>query len=520
MDFRFLRIAAAAALLLSSFTLSAQGVKIRVASQSDFDALQTTVEEAVKKGGRDVVVDFASGTYYYKEGHLSFYKKYYDNVSLSLTGNGEVVLTAGGNDSSVRKCRKNKAVRWQWEFNPESAYLSSGEPLDFNAPVRYAQSRVEILDMASKACRVRLAEAPDPSVAGEAYIWISQWFRGNSYKITKVEGEYVYFTADDLRTTEKGPSIDSDWGYASVLPRYRLINSGNEVYVRDGMVRYGRKAPLHECTASTFLSVRGSHLKSLTLSNLRFEGNGGRRGESKLCALDLYCSKIGKTDISRCVFKYMKTDCIRIVQVGDVSVTRCIFKDCWRGCVFSDVASLRTRVEENNIDDCGLCGDNITAIQCKGEDFLVSRNVLKDFGYGGIASGVHYAAGKDSKVSGTISSNTLYYSREYYEDAPMNLLMDSGAIYFTTQNDDVTVRDNVIHDISGPKDNRGIFLDDGASNIKVFGNQVRNIKNSYTIDSRRVKSVETRSDSKIRKVNVGNEIHDNDTDGKVRFEKR
>ena len=108
---------------------------------------------------------------------------------------------------------------------------------------------------------------------------------------------------------------------------------------------------------------------------------------------------------------------------------------------------------------------------------------------------------------------------DYFSDFPAHTLMDSGAIYVTTQNDRTIIRDNYIHDYIGMRDNRGIFLDDGASHVIVINNTIERVPHGWSIDSRLVKEVETMPGSKVRQVNVGNLIHDNHVDGKIRFEK-
>ena len=82
------------------------------------------------------------------------------------------------------------------------------------------------------------------------------------------------------------------------------------------------------------------------------------------------------------------------------------------------------------------------------------------------------------------------------------------------------MRNNYIHDYTGSKDNRGIFGDDGTINATVTGNRILRIGNSYCIDFRRVECVETRSDSKVKKTNIGIKMYDNTVDGSVRFEPR
>lgn len=62
-------------------------------------------------------------------------------------------------------------------------------------------------------------------------------------------------------------------------------------------------------------------------------------------------------------------------------------------------------------------------------------------------------------------------------------------------------------------DNRGIFCDDGASNISIYGNVILNTPNSYCIDLRRVK------DHKASLKNNSNSIMANNlVDGAVRFQ--
>ena len=102
---------------------------------------------------------------------------------------------------------------------------------------------------------------------------------------------------------------------------------------------------------------------------------------------------------------------------------------------------------------------------------------------------------------------------------PFNLI-DTGAIYTWTINKDVTIRNNYVHDVYGPGDNRGIYCDDGTINVKVTGNRVERVPNSYCIDLRRVEWVETAPGTSIKKTNVGNTVSDNTVDGRISFETR
>ena len=117
---------------------------------------------------------------------------------------------------------------------------------------------------------------------------------------------------------------------------------------------------------------------------------------------------------------------------------------------------------------------------------MIARNTFRDFAYGAIGIGEHYG---DNKVfvSGVVENNEMYYTESYFSNYKKHTLMDSGVIYFWTQNDSAIIRGNYIHDYIGMKDNRGVFCDDGASNLTITDNIIMNIANCYSIESRLVK---------------------------------
>ena len=103
----------------------------------------------------------------------------------------------------------------------------------------------------------------------------------------------------------------------------------------------------------------------------------------------------------------------------------------------------------------------------------------------------------------------------------MRVLVDSGAIYVWTLNKDLVIRNNYVHDISGPHGNRGILCDDGAMNVTVHGNLILNVDhNSYRIDLRKNYGVERKKTCPVRRVNIGNKMWGNWVDGRVRFHVR
>ena len=164
--------------------------------------------------------------------------------------------------------------------------------------------------------------------------------------------------------------------------------------------------------------------------------------------------------------------------------------------------------------------NNSFCVICRGTDYLISDNEFVDFGYGSIGLGVWYKSEKTDPSCGIVEANTIYYTELYKEHISNHAIMDGGAIYLWTKNDGVIIRNNLIYNYSGIKDNRGIFCDDGAFNIQIYGNIITNIENSYCIDSRRAKYSEESqtAGTGIARSNIGVCIRDNIIDGRIRFE--
>ncbi|MBR3114261.1 MAG: hypothetical protein IKH47_00580 [Bacteroidaceae bacterium] len=167
-----------------------------------------------------------------------------------------------------------------------------------------------------------------------------------------------------------------------------------------------------------------------------------------------------------------------------------------------------------------LSSTNSFCIRCSGKDYYIADNELRNFGSCGIAVGTWWKADKRTEETGIVENNELYYTPSYMADWLSHSTMDTGAIYIYTQNDDVTVRHNFIHDYNGACDNNGIYCDDGAYNFQIYGNLIVNTPNSYSIDSRYTPNIEKSQESKTAIVNVNNRIFDNVVDGPIRFEGR
>ena len=489
-------------LLVSSVCLAhEETVHIRVSDQDAFARLDETVREALQGSPTSVDVLIDSGVYYYHDRHLDFQGLSADGKRLSIRGNGAVLypdvepVHAGPFD--VNAC----------VYTDSCGILS---PVYAPEPMRKARFLVRVVSRRHKICRLKISEELGDYAVQNGYIYLTQWFRGRTYKITAVKGRYVYFHADDLNWVRLLYNVNLDFTFSLDWPRYRLINCHEPAGA----------GSQKQAVASTFLSFSHGQMDSLSLSGIRFIGSRHDSMDENNAVVLIDSARV-PTRIRDCRFEHIRNDCIRIRHAEAVSVTGCSFDHCYRYCFFAEEGVSDIIVADNDAVSCGLCGDNVFVFRCCADGFRICGNTVSDFGYSAISTGLHYSIVKTSPVRGLIADNEIFQTADYFRDAPMNLLMDSGAIYVTTQNDSLVIRDNYIHDINGPTYNRGIFADDGASHLRIVGNRIERIQNynAIDIDPRSSWKLKWRRHRKIpiSEINVGNSISGNTVSGRIRM---
>ena len=442
-----------------------------VSSQEDFDSMPVALRHALAQKPEKVRVVFEPGTYLVRDDHINLFGLDCPGTDLVFEGNG--------------------------------AILTGTAPTIKAGPFSRMDRLVEVVDKTSGLCRVRTRKRLDGE--GQLYIQITSWYRTFTAPVTEIKGRYLYFTLEGLKKTGLAYNVNGDFTYGKQLPRFRLLR----IREASGDV------------STVVFHFTGCSFRSLTLSNLVVERNAGGRSEyAKDCAIRFYRNSFGRAKVQGCTFRSIQSHVLHIIYTDNVEIRECRFEDCQRIGLRSFNYSARTGVFDCIFVRMDRMRENSPCVQCQGTDYRVSGNRFVDYGNCAIRLGVHFTEDMEYPSSGIVENNEIYQTPEYNSAAPMNLLMDTGAIYVCTQNTSLTIRNNFIHDISGPYDNRGIFCDDGTVNTTITANQVLRIANSWCIDLRRDLSIESRSDSKIRKVNVGNQVKDNQVDGRIRFEQR
>ena len=483
---------------------------IPIGNQREFDTLQEKIETAVISGATDLSVVLAPGTYFFTDNHLKLYGKEWSGVSLSITGDNSI-LTASGIDL-------RDGDPWSGVWDPGCQFLHpDGGCIETFGKAMRSPGLVRIVDERQKLCRIRMPNRPSRpnGVLKDAYLQLSRWYESRTYKVTQIRDGWVYFIADDLeKVSPMGYNVNYDFLYGQERPRFRLCNTGDRdlVTLDGGHIHLPAGiASTHCCKASTFLSIHNTAIGSLTLSGLEFKGNAEQEGRHLIAVYHCRCQRFS---ISGCRFSDIKSSLFTAEHTDHIEIEDNLFRDCHKHVLSTASTCREARFLDNSFDHCGCDWGPWACITACGDGYLVSGNRISDFGYVGVFVGTPERLLYEAEPGGIVEENELWQNPDFADSCSEYTMMDSGAIYINTCNDRATVRKNYIHDISGVKDNRGIFCDDGARNFDIYENVILRIANSYAIDARRVPEEES---SRFRN-NVGNCVRDNLTDSPIRFE--
>lgn len=497
--------------LLFSPLFNSYGKIIKIKNQTDFDHITEKIKDAINSSGddNDIIVKISPGIYTAREQHIYLVWIKAPEKRIKIIGHKTVIVPQG----NVYKSGDDYAG----VFSYNNSLMSERNDISIWSSFRYANGLIEITDKDAKKCRLKT----EGVVANQldclnTYILIPEWCQTSIYKVDDIEKDYIYFKADNLKISyNNGYIVNDDYNYGRKQIRFKLCNSSdtndifrienNKVYLPKG-VNYVREGLVYN-----YITVQSSAFKSIELSGIELRGNSFNNSKPAIFFCDTSCDDVF---IHNCSFRGMHGTVISVESTYNVRIKDNDFLDCHYNGIYSDNSSKGTIITDNTFTRMGKRMQCSFCITCKGEDYYVANNVLCDFGYGGIGVGVWHGANHTNPSRGVVENNELYYTSNYLNDVENNAIMDGGAIYIWTINDGAIIRNNSIHDISGIKDNRGIFCDDGARNFQIYGNVITNIHNSYCIDSRRVSSME----SSIGPTNVNNFISENIIDGSIRFQ--
>ena len=501
----FLKLLSVIALASLSFSSAcASEREYIVTNQAEFDAIGPVLNKALKDPScTRLRISIRKGVFYYKERHLWITDVTRPDFTLQITGKRKTVIMPSGKDFSLY----GGVANYTGEYSTGYGFVADGERyLDVQSAVCQSLSQVE--NVKGQLYRLRTDERDyKASDCGTVYILLTSWYLSCLCKVDRIENGYVYFTYDESLS-----ALNGDYSYKKKFPKYILYNiPGRSPVCVSGGLLTANASNVHQCEQSNFLTLARVNFAGVSISGIRFMGCA--LGDALIKYVDADCTPF---EIAGCRFDGMHDRIVNSfggkgLYFHDNYVTHSYYDS-----IVLDPFTSRMRIERNHFVDNGYRMLNRFDIVAQGEDFQIRGNVFQDFSYSGVGVGLHYLKKEGIRTSGIVEGNEFFQS-ESFRRAPGRTLMDSGAIYLWTMNKDVVIRNNYIHDIDGGGDNRGIFGDDGAVNVKVDNNIVTGVINSYCVDFRKVLSVEKISGTQIRRVNVGNLLQGNRVDGTIRF---
>ena len=440
---------------------------IIVKTQEDFDNLNDKLTQALQDGQNNIEIKLGSGIFLFNENHIERKNEHRKDVYIQLTGNNTIIASKGYNE----------------DISEASAYED----------ICYANDLLEVVDIKNNLCFIPFKNNIKDSLKHNyTKVQVTQWFEAPIYDVKSIDAIGIYFEAIGLKKTLKGYSINNDYNYMGQRPRFRLYNVSKE----------------DKCWASCFLNMANCEYAGFIISKITFRSN---KGTYPLIRVSELHSKLLK--ISQCTFENIKGRVSQIITSDNVIIDKNSFINTYGYEINIGGGSAPVRVTDNRFKKCGLKLGNTICVTCSEAEYYIAGNTFVDFGYCAIGVGLWHGHKKKHLSKGIVEHNEMYYTPSYFNNKEKYTLMDGGAIYAWTQNDDVIIRYNYIHDYTGMGDNRGIFCDDGASNIKIYGNVILNVPNSYCIDSRRIKDYENGFEN-----NANNFVAHNIIEGSVRLQ--
>lgn len=458
--------------------------EIVINTQAEWDALGETLSTELKNGVNNIEVRVRAKNLMMPVKPHSILSLNYPKANIKVISDGASFVPEGFEftKSSRDKEYKDFCGNRFWvvsysDFNMDDIIIDeSGNEIPLREDVK--EQKEEIVKDEDGVWRMR-TDLPNltEEECKDFYLLITRDWTSARHKVLYVKSGWLYFNLDsDELHSDRNPNLDRiQYG---ISPRYRLINCpvSQGLHITNGKIyvpwKYNK---IRICKGGFLLHMGGCRFNSFELTGFKLSGLGR-------CPIGVYHSVFTTgMFVHHNTFRNLSNLAISAVWNENV--------------VFSDNTVTNTRV---GVAECGGKNNTIArnrlknigwmlntrAIIGSGDGLHICDNVIEDFNYAAIAVGSR-AATRDSVILNYIvEKNLIRLSKAYTDNYLSNTLSDGGAIYTGPSCTQGIIRNNVIENIKGINGNRGVFLDDGAKNLAIYGNLIINTTNCYDIDLR------------------------------------
>lgn len=284
-------------------------------------------------------------------------------------------------------------------------------------------------------------------------------------------------------------------------PYYYLVNYGevsDSIIIKNGKIFFPSAYPsIAQCILGHLIEIKGN--SKVEFNNVRL--NGG---------LDSVIDNDSTSTLRMNFCKISNKTGAGITSIGKLYVSNCHFKDIL-GTAISityDVSRRNTPtyapygdIVDNIFTNIGTYGSNVSAITSNGKAYIANNKII-DANYNAISLGTialnsNYTNIENIRIkeacNNLVEHNIILNTQDWIRKRKRLGLQDNGAIYIIANNKQAIIRYNTIIGTGGALHeagnySRGIFCDDGAYNMVIYGNVVAHTERSYgknfDIDSR------------------------------------
>ena len=498
---------------------------VKVCKQKDWDEIATTMKSLLDAGHKNIKVKVTGKNIVFGLESKVIQGWNYPDANIRIEGKKAKMIPYGysfsRSDAGVAREGDFYTLPYTEFYLNDIVIDSKGNEIPFREEVKQVTGDILKVQefnpstssgVGSKVQDVWKFEIDLPNLSEEQckdfYVLITRDWTSARHKVVKVEDGWLYYHLDseDLHS-DRDPNVD--WKQYRVRPRYRLINNpvSNGVHTANGKIYipYQYKK-IRVNKGGQLITFAYCHFNSLEISGFKLNGCGSATPFGVYSSTFEQGAYIHDNTFTNMSGLAISTAYNKNVTISNNSVTNTLVQAIAGG-------GTNTTICGNRLKNIGWML-NTRAITGGGERLHICDNVIEDFNYGAIACGSTTSNDKATPLTYIIERNIIRLTNEYTDNYIQNTLADGGGIYIGPQCTQGIIRNNVVENIKGIHSNRGIFLDDGAKNLAIYGNMILNTANSYDIDLRYCKTYA----AGIPDHNTNNCMFDNILTGTYRFQ--
>ncbi len=461
---------------------------LTITDQKDFDEWANK-EDRESKIVIDSILPLAVSDTIVLNGNVEIYGK---NCTLTYKSDKYSLASAVSIDNTHYTCRLHSRIECFSLFRYKDKVLTPTESSDRGTLCNLVEKdAVYVTDTTFKLpISDNLAHLSDKTFSN-AFGWIDSWYFCTPFKVNRSDGEYFYCESfSDIPQDVFANEVNGERRYSSPLS-YVLYNmEESSVYYDDEYIHI----PL------SYEEISVIHFNGKPL----FKSNGFSLKAFNINVED--CCQFAEISnsymhLDNCTFNHVLGTCIRLLSpVEDCVFERCSFRNCTispsgKACILEEGEGKKIRVDNcflKKYDDICLYKNALGGVIVWGSELEVCNSTFINF------CRDHVYVNRPNTV---IYNNRIFNTHEFNSKALRNLSRDFGGIYvnhFSFDADEITnnttralIHHNIILNIMGKGDARGIFIDDGRGDVVCECNIVDG--QFFSIDARKAGNTEVSS---------------------------